>query len=234
MGFNRDVIHRRRDLLNEIGVRIRWAAGAEAVAQRDQRTGVRRAPFCGNSVLTLQFCVNYGGRPRSPPLPPPSLQTWPRESSVRRRSTKGCSPATWTNRISRKSTSSSGHPASSACPTSSSGSPPTPTGLPQHPLGRLQPPRPWHACEIYASATAATAAPSLTPPRPRTPCPGAPRNPLVVRKCQLPLALPRSPLVALPRSPYRPPASPPHNLAFGSPTIQPAGKPIAPLILPTR
>src|SRR5487761_686827 len=25
MGFNRDVIHRRRDLLNEMGVRIRWA-----------------------------------------------------------------------------------------------------------------------------------------------------------------------------------------------------------------
>src|SRR5689334_10725748 len=25
MGFNRDVIHRRRDLLNEMGVRIRWS-----------------------------------------------------------------------------------------------------------------------------------------------------------------------------------------------------------------
>jgi len=46
MGFNRDVIRRRRDLLNEMGVRIRWAGRMSA----------------GNAVLTLQFCVNYGGR----------------------------------------------------------------------------------------------------------------------------------------------------------------------------
>ena len=37
MGFNRDVIHRRRDLLNEMGVRIRWAGRwPQALAQRDQ------------------------------------------------------------------------------------------------------------------------------------------------------------------------------------------------------
>jgi undecaprenyl diphosphate synthase len=63
MGFNREVIHRRRLDLTAMGVRIRWAgrrprlwssvlkelAEAEAMSQH-------------NRQLTLQFCVNYGGR----------------------------------------------------------------------------------------------------------------------------------------------------------------------------
>ncbi|MER6944969.1 isoprenyl transferase [Nonomuraea sp. NPDC000554] len=63
MGFNRDVIRRRRDELNAMGVRVRWAGRpgrlwksviselqtAEAMTER-------------NSKLTLQFCVNYGGQ----------------------------------------------------------------------------------------------------------------------------------------------------------------------------
>ena len=49
MGFNRDVIHRRRDQLDAMGVRIRWA-------------GRRPKQSTDNTVLTLQFCVNYGGR----------------------------------------------------------------------------------------------------------------------------------------------------------------------------
>ena len=63
MGFNRDVIHRRRDELNELGVRIRWAGRRPRlwgsvikeleVAEEMSRT---------NTTLTLQFCVNYGGR----------------------------------------------------------------------------------------------------------------------------------------------------------------------------
>ena len=32
MGFNRDVIHRRRDQLNDLGVRVRWAAPAMALS----------------------------------------------------------------------------------------------------------------------------------------------------------------------------------------------------------
>jgi undecaprenyl diphosphate synthase len=63
MGFNRDVIHRRRDLLNEMGVRIRWA-GRRPRLWRSVISELEDAEqlSAGNSVLTLQFCVNYGGR----------------------------------------------------------------------------------------------------------------------------------------------------------------------------
>ena len=63
MGFNRDVIHRRRDLLNEMGVRIRWA-GRRPRLWRSVISELEHAEqmSAGNSVLTLQFCVNYGGR----------------------------------------------------------------------------------------------------------------------------------------------------------------------------
>lgn len=63
MGFNREVIHRRRDELDALGVRIRWAGRRprlwksviKELADAEQRTR-------GNDVITLQFCVNYGGR----------------------------------------------------------------------------------------------------------------------------------------------------------------------------
>ena len=63
MGFNRDVIHRRRDLLNEMGVCIRWA-GRRPRLWRSVIGELEHAEqmSAGNSVLTLQFCVNYGGR----------------------------------------------------------------------------------------------------------------------------------------------------------------------------
>ena len=63
MGFNRDVIHRRRDLLNEMGVRIRWA-GRRPRLWRSVIGELEDAErmSAGNYVLTLQFCVNYGGR----------------------------------------------------------------------------------------------------------------------------------------------------------------------------
>jgi len=63
MGFNRDVIHRRRDLLCEMGVRIVWAGRRpklwrSVIAELEQAERMS----AGNNVLTLQFCVNYGGR----------------------------------------------------------------------------------------------------------------------------------------------------------------------------
>jgi trans,polycis-polyprenyl diphosphate synthase len=63
MGFNRDVIRRRRDQLNEMGVRVRWA-GRRPRLWRSVITELEDAERMteGNSVLTLQFCVNYGGR----------------------------------------------------------------------------------------------------------------------------------------------------------------------------
>jgi trans,polycis-polyprenyl diphosphate synthase len=63
MGFNRDVIHRRRDMLSEMGVRIRWAGRRP----RLWRTVIRELEdaermSAENTILTLQFCINYGGR----------------------------------------------------------------------------------------------------------------------------------------------------------------------------
>ncbi len=63
MGFNREVIRRRRDQLHAWGVRMRWVgrrprlwgsviAELEAAQELTQR----------NTGLTLYFCVNYGGR----------------------------------------------------------------------------------------------------------------------------------------------------------------------------
>jgi undecaprenyl diphosphate synthase len=63
MGFNRDVIRRRRDQLNSMGVRIRWA-GRRQRLWRSVISELEDAErmTTGNDVLTLQFCVNYGGR----------------------------------------------------------------------------------------------------------------------------------------------------------------------------
>jgi undecaprenyl diphosphate synthase len=63
MGFNRDVIHRRRDEFHEMGVRVRWAGRH----RRLWRSVIRELEYAerlteDNTVLTLQFCVNYGGR----------------------------------------------------------------------------------------------------------------------------------------------------------------------------
>jgi trans,polycis-polyprenyl diphosphate synthase len=63
MGFNRDVIRRRRDQLHEMGVRVRWA-GRRPRLWRSVISELEDAErlTANNSVLTLQFCVNYGGR----------------------------------------------------------------------------------------------------------------------------------------------------------------------------
>jgi undecaprenyl diphosphate synthase len=63
MGFNRDVIRSRRDQLHEMGVRVRWA-GRRPRLWRSVISELEDAEqmTAGNSVLTLQFCVNYGGR----------------------------------------------------------------------------------------------------------------------------------------------------------------------------
>ena len=63
MGFNRDVIHRRREELNAMGVRIRWA-GRRPRLWRSVITELEYAEQMSrdNDKLTLQFCVNYGGR----------------------------------------------------------------------------------------------------------------------------------------------------------------------------
>ena len=63
MGFNRDVIRRRRDEMNELGVRIRWA-GRRPRLWRSVIAELEEAErlTAKNKKLTLTMCVNYGGR----------------------------------------------------------------------------------------------------------------------------------------------------------------------------
>lgn len=63
MGFNREVIHRRRDELDDLGVRVRWAGRRPRLWKSviDELTEAERRTR-DNDVITLQFCVNYGGR----------------------------------------------------------------------------------------------------------------------------------------------------------------------------
>ena len=63
MGFNRDVLHRRRDQLNDWGVRIRWAGRKP----RLWGSVIKELQFAEriterNTALDLTMCVNYGGR----------------------------------------------------------------------------------------------------------------------------------------------------------------------------
>lgn len=63
MGYNRDVLHRRRDQLNEWNVRVRWAGRTP----RLWGSVIKELQFAEqltskNTGLTLTMCVNYGGR----------------------------------------------------------------------------------------------------------------------------------------------------------------------------
>lgn len=63
MGFNRDVIRRRLDDMHELGVRVRWA-GRDRKLWKSVIDELERAEklTARNKVLTLNMCVNYGGR----------------------------------------------------------------------------------------------------------------------------------------------------------------------------
>ena len=63
MGFNRDVVHRRRDEMNDLGVRVRWA-GRPKRLWRSVINELQEAEELtkNNRTLTLTMCVNYGGR----------------------------------------------------------------------------------------------------------------------------------------------------------------------------
>jgi undecaprenyl diphosphate synthase len=63
MGFNRDVIRRRVDELDAMGVRVRWA-GRQPRLWRSvvDQLQVAEERTKRNDVLNLTMCVNYGGR----------------------------------------------------------------------------------------------------------------------------------------------------------------------------
>ena len=63
MGFNREVLRRRRDQLNAWGVRIRWAGRRPKLwlSVIDELKSAEKLT-AKNSTLTLTMCVNYGSR----------------------------------------------------------------------------------------------------------------------------------------------------------------------------
>lgn len=63
MGFNREVLRRRRDQLNAWGVKVQWVGRApklwnSVIAELRDAEEMTKT----NRTMTLQMCVNYGGR----------------------------------------------------------------------------------------------------------------------------------------------------------------------------
>jgi hypothetical protein len=63
MGFNRDVVRRRRENLKVIGVKIRWVGSRPRLWRSViNELAIAEAMTVGNDVITVNYCVNYGGR----------------------------------------------------------------------------------------------------------------------------------------------------------------------------
>ena len=63
MGFNIDVLRRRRDEMNDLGVKIQWVGRPNRLWKSVIRElEVAQALTKKNKVLTLNMCINYGGR----------------------------------------------------------------------------------------------------------------------------------------------------------------------------
>ncbi|KYL41790.1 UDP pyrophosphate synthase, partial [Klebsiella pneumoniae] len=63
MGFNRDVVRRRRDTLKKLGVRIRWVGSRPRLWRSViNELAVAEGMTKSNDVITINYCVNYGGR----------------------------------------------------------------------------------------------------------------------------------------------------------------------------
>jgi undecaprenyl diphosphate synthase len=63
MGFNKEVLRRRRDQMNELGVRIRWVGRPQKLWKSviDELQEAEELTK-NNKKLTLNMCVNYGGK----------------------------------------------------------------------------------------------------------------------------------------------------------------------------
>ena len=63
MGFNRDVIRRRRDEMNDMGVKVQWVGRPQRLWKSViDELQIAEELTKRNKVLTLYMCVNYGGR----------------------------------------------------------------------------------------------------------------------------------------------------------------------------
>lgn len=63
MGYSRDVLRNRRDRLNEMGVKVQWVGRPQRLWKSviDELQEAQELTK-KNKVLTLNMCVNYGGR----------------------------------------------------------------------------------------------------------------------------------------------------------------------------
>jgi len=63
MEFNRQVLRKRRDEMNELGIKIRWV-GREKRLMASVIKELKEAQELtkNNKVLTVNMCINYGGR----------------------------------------------------------------------------------------------------------------------------------------------------------------------------
>ena len=128
MGFNRDVIRRRRDDMNAMGVRVRWAGRRPRLWRSVIRElEVAEQLTAGNDVLTLTMCVNYGGRAEiADAAKAIAIEAAAGRLDPAKVDERMHRADSWTSPTCPTSTCSSGRRASSGSPTSCSGSPPTP------------------------------------------------------------------------------------------------------------
>ena len=121
MGFNREVVRRRRENLDAMGVRMRWVGSRP----RMWRSVIKEFEIAenmtlDNDVITVNYCVNYGGRTEIVEAAKDIAREAADGRSTRTGSPKRPSPGTCTGPTFRTSTCSSGPrgssgPATSCC-----------------------------------------------------------------------------------------------------------------------
>ncbi|BBZ32893.1 decaprenyl diphosphate synthase [Mycolicibacterium confluentis] len=63
MGFNREVVRRRRESLDIMGVNMRWVGSRPRMWRSViKEFDIAEEMTIGNDVITVNYCVNYGGR----------------------------------------------------------------------------------------------------------------------------------------------------------------------------
>jgi len=63
MGFNREVVRRRRENLNAMGVNMRWVGSRPRMwSSVIKEFDIAEQMTVDNDVITVNYCVNYGGR----------------------------------------------------------------------------------------------------------------------------------------------------------------------------
>ena len=181
MGFNRDVIRRRRDQMHAWGVRVRWAGRRPRLWRSviDELEAAEQMTR-DNDVLTLTMCVNYGGRAE---IADAAAADRPR-GGRRADSIRSEVDETHRRALPRRARPARRRPvpaqprASSARRTSCCGSPPTPSWSSWTCSGRTSTVAPVAGRRaVRRHATGATAAPSTPPSPPPVLVPPATRTP---------------------------------------------------------